>query len=398
MKVLLIHNFYQSSSPSGEDTVYRNEAAMLRDNGIEVIQYERHNDDISGTFKKIKTAFNMVWSKETYGELRELIKKEKPDLAHFHNIWYSISPSAYYACKDSGVPVVQTLHNFRMFCANGLLLRDDRVCGDCIGKFPWRGAAHACFRNSRLYSLPVVASEIIHGMRKTWTNAIDSYIALTEFGKNKFIQCGLPSGRIFVKPNFLADPPSPDYRMGAYALYLGRLSEEKGLDVLMNAVILYNRMTSAPLKIMIIGDGPLKGRLENMAKTGNLFNVEFQGRRDFNQCLDLLAGSCFMIMPSICYENFPMAVREAFACGKPVIASRLGALAEIVQEQSTGLLFKAGDSADLAEKMRWMMENEDACIKMGKNARTEFENKYTAERNFDSLMDIYRKTISTRKT
>jgi len=398
MKILLAHNFYQSSSPSGEDSVFRSEVEMLLSKGVKVIQYEKHNDDISGTFKNIQTAFDMVWSKETYGELWELIKKEKPDIAHFHNIWYLISPSAYYSCKDAGIPVVQTLHNFRMFCANGLLLRNGRVCEECIGKLPWRGIAYGCFRNSRLYSAPVVAAEIMHKIKKTWTETVDAYISLTDFGMRKFIECGLPGDRIYVKPNFLVNPPSPKHAKGKYAIYLGRLSGEKGLDVLIDALAILKTSNPQALEffsLKVLGDGPLRAELEKYAEDKKLGEkIDFTGRKSHDECMELLSEASFLIMSSVCYENFPMAIREAFACGKPVIASRLGAMAEIVEDNKTGLLFNPGDSADLAEKIRWMTENEDACIGMGMNARASFESKYTADRNFAMLMDIYEKVLA----
>lgn len=397
MKVLLVHNFYQSSAQSGEDAAYRNEVMLLKDKGIEIIQHEKHNDEISGSFKNLKMAFSMVWSRGNYQELLKLIKKEKPDIAHFHNIWYLLSPSAYYACKDAGIPVVQTLHNFRMFCANGLLLRDGKTCEACISKTPWRSIVHACYRDSRLYSVPVVASQCIHRSKKTWTDTVDAYITLTEFGKQKFIQCGLPRNKIFVKPNFFINPPSPNYTHGDYAIYLGRLSQEKGLDVLLEAVTLYNGMTSSPLNIKIVGAGPLRQQLVNKANKKKLFNIEFPGEKELGQCLDLLSGSRFLIIPSICYENFPMVIREAFACGKPVLASRLGAMAEIVHDNRTGLLFEPGNASDLAEKIQWMTDNGEACTEMGKNARSEFDCKYTGEKNFQMLMAIYRQTLEKAK-
>jgi glycosyltransferase involved in cell wall biosynthesis len=257
---------------------------------------------------------------------------------------------------------------------------------------------YGCYRHSRLYSLPVAITEYLHQLKKTWQRAVDGYIALTEFGRQKFIQCGLPRERIFVKPNSLDAPPLPKYAKGDYAIYLGRLSQEKGLDVLLDAAECDHRTSPSPLKIKIVGDGPLTAEVKKKIEEGKLGKVELVGRQSHDECMALLSDAGFMIMPSLCYENFPMAIREAFACGKPVITSRLGAMAEIVVDKRTGLLFNPGDGADLAEKMRWMTENEDACIRMGRNARAEFENKFTAERNFDSLMDIYRKTISAKRT
>ncbi len=397
MKVLLAHNFYQSSSPSGEDAVYNQEAGMLRKGGVEIIRYERHNDEIK---TPLHAAFGAVWSRKTYHEISALIRKERPDIAHFHNIWYLISPSAYYACKDAGVPVVQTLHNFRMFCASGLLLRNGRVCEECIGKIPWRGAAYGCFRSSRLYSTPVVFSGMIHQMKGTWADQIDAYIALTDFGRQKFVECGLPAEKIYVKPNFLPELPNLPTSSQDYAVFIGRLSEEKGIDVLFDAIQIltsshpHTFSSSNPLNFKIVGDGPLLEKAKGRGREAKGIEIEFVGRKNHDECMELLRGARFLVLPSVCYENFPMTIVEAFACGKPVIASRLGAMAAIVEHEKTGLLFNAGDSKDLADKIQWMIDNPDACSEMGENARAEFDAKYTAARNHEILMDIYEKILT----
>jgi len=387
MKVLLVHNFYQSSAPSGEDRVFRDEVALLRKNSIEVVLYEQANDAIKN---RLEAALSVIWSRKTYHEIAALIKKEKPDIAHFHNIWYLISPSAYYACKDAGVPIVQTLHNFRMFCANGLLLRNEKPCEECVGKVPWRGLLHGCYRDSRFFTAPVVFAEWFHLMRDTWQTAVDAYITLTEFGKKKFIQCGLPEKKIFVKPNFLSDPPNFLSPPQQYVVFIGRLSKEKGVNILIDALKHLNTFT-----LKLIGDGPLRPELEKQIEDKKLGEkIEFTGRMRRAECMELLKRSCCLIMPSVCYENFPMAIVEAFACGKPVVASRLGVMADIIEDKKTGLLFNPGDPLDLAEKIGWMVENKEAAGDMGRNARTEFENKYTADRNFDTLIDIYKKTLT----
>jgi glycosyltransferase involved in cell wall biosynthesis len=399
LKVLLVHNFYQTSSPSGEDTVFTNEVELLKKNGINVITYERHNDEIKdyGLWDKFLLSFENIWSRQTYRELKGLLKKERPDIAHFHNIWYLISPSAYYACKDAGIPVVQTLHNFRFFCVNGLLMRDGKICEECVGRLPWRGVRYGCYRDSVLYSFPLAFTEGIHSIAGTWKNKVDAYIALTEFGKKKFIECGLPSDRIFVKPNFLPDPPEPHYSHDGYALYLGRISSEKGPSILINAVNIMRLRLMNRLHVKIVGDGPLKTDLEDLLKAGGIKDIEFTGRKSYQECMRLLQDTQFLILPSLCYENFPLVIREAYACGKPVIASRLGAMAELVEEEKTGLLFEPGNPEDLASKIRWMIEHEDACIEMGKNARKVFEEKYTAEKNFDILMKIYNHVLGRKE-
>ena len=390
MKVLLIHNFYHSSAPSGEDIVFKSEVELLRKKGIQVITNERYNDEIAKV-NRLKVAVETIRSRKTYKELLDLIKREKPNIAHFHNIWYLISPSAYYACQEMGVPVVQTLHNFRIFCVNGLMMRNGKVCEDCLGRVPWRGVVKGCYRNSVFYSTPVALTEFIHKIAKTWENKVDAYIALTEFVKKKYIEGGLPEEKIFIKPNFLANPPEPCFAHKGYAIFLGRLSMEKGLYTLIEA---WKDIKGFTLKM--VGDGPLKEGLKEFALKYGIDNIEWMGRKTHQECLKLLKGSMFVVLPSQCYENFPMTILEAFACGKPVIASNLGAMAELVEDGKTGLLFEPGNPEDLANKMKWMIEHEDVCIEMGRNARSEFEAKYTAEKNYKILMDIYRSVLGEK--
>jgi glycosyltransferase involved in cell wall biosynthesis len=308
MKVLMAHNFYQSSSPSGEDGVFRNEVELLRNNGVNVVTYEKHNDEINdyGLGGKLLLPFKNIWSRKTHRELKQLLKKEKPDIAHFHNIFYLISPSAYYACKDAGVPVVQTLHNFRFFCINGLLLRDGRVCEECVGKSPWKGVKYACYRDSQIYSFPIALADAIHKTFGTWEQKIDAFIALTEFGKKKFIECGLPQEKLFVKPNFLPDPPEPKYSNSGYAVFLGRISAEKGLSVLIQAFHYLSTMSNellamrhTPFHLKIVGDGPLRENLQETVMTEKIEDIEFMGRKGFDESMELLRNAQFMVMPSI---------------------------------------------------------------------------------------------------
>jgi len=408
MKILIVHNFYQSSFPSGEDIVFKNEVELLKRNGIEVITYIEHNDRIKeyGLWGRFILPFTNIWSLKTYRKLRQVLKKEKPDIAHFHNIWYLISPSAYYACKDEGVPVIQTLHNFRIFCANGLLMREGRICEECIIKVKTgnrlevigdrlkivkNALKYGCYRNSRLYSLPVAFTEYFHWAKKTWINKVDEYIALTEFGKNKFVEAGLPAEKIFVKPNFLPNPPEPNYSHQNYACFIGRISEEKGVDLLIEA---FKLLRNSQFKLKIIGDGPLRNHFEEKIKKEGINGIEFLGRKEHLESIEILKNAKFLMLPSIWYEMFPVTLIEAFACGKPVVASNLGVFAELVQDGITGLLFEVGNVEDLAEKIEWMIGND--CLEMGKNARELFEERYSERKNFEILMEIYNK-ISMRE-
>jgi len=398
MKVLFVHNYYQSASPSGEDRAFQNEVKMQKNNGVEVRVYARHNDEIVeyGTYEKCWLPAENIWSIKTYRDLQRIMKKEKPDVAHFHNIWYLVSPSAYYACKDVGIPVVQTLHNYRFFCANGLLFRNGSVCESCIGKLGLKGIVNGCYRNSRLYSIPIVLVEGIHRILSTYNKVVDAYIALTEFSRKKYVECGIIPRKLFVKPNVLMDVPVPRYSNNGDVVFVGRLSEEKGIDTLIAAVRhLRSNRINIP-KIQIVGDGPFKRQLENTIKTQGIDNIELAGHKEHREITDIVRSARFVVLPSLCYESFPLVIMEAYACGKPVVASRIGALAELVEGGKTGLLFEPGNARDLATKIRWLHEHEDACVGMGMNARRVFDDKYTAKRNFEALMHIYKSVVPQR--
>jgi len=274
-------------------------------------------------------------------------------------------------------------------------MRDGNICEECVGKFPWRGMLHGCYRGSRLYSMPIVLVECFHRYMGTWKEKIDAYIALTEFGKKKFVEIGLPADKMFIKPNFLPNPPEPHYSNNGYAAYVGRLSAEKGLNILVEAFKILQNLTAQSVTLKIVGEGSLRRQLEDKINDEKIKNIEFTGRRSFNESVQLLKSARFMIMPTLCYEGFPITIIEAFACGKPVIASRLGAMAELVEDGKTGLLFEPGNPEDLASKIKWMLENKSACVEMGNKARKVFEEKYTAEKNYEILMKIYESVLSS---
>jgi glycosyltransferase involved in cell wall biosynthesis len=385
MKVLQVHNRYRSSAPSGEDAVVLHERELLRDHGVEVVTYERRNDDIVGGAALLRTAVDTVWSRSAQREVAALVRRERPDVVHFHNVWYSISPSALQACHDAGVPVALTLHNYRMFCANGLLLRGGRPCEACVGRLPWPGLLHGCFR-SRLFTVPVVAAQLTHRLRAT-SRGIGAFIALSEFARAKFIACGLPAERILVKPNFLARTPPPPRPDAGYGLFLGRLSREKGVETLLRA------LRDVPYPTKIVGDGPLRAELEARREEWGMRHVEFTGQLPWSECQELLSRASFLVVPSICYENFPMVIAEAYACGRPVLASRIGALPELVDHGRTGLLFAAGDAAELADSLRRLAGDPASRRAFGEHARRACEARFGPARNFELLMGAYRQAM-----
>jgi glycosyltransferase involved in cell wall biosynthesis len=381
VKILLIHNEYQQ--PGGEDQVFAAEANLLEDHGHEILRYSVHNDQIA-RMNPVSLAGTTVWSRSSYRELKALVRREQPDIAHFHNTFPLISPAGYYAAKAGNVPVVQTLHNYRLICPNALFFRDGHVCEDCLGKTPpWPGVLHACYRGSRQASGAVAAMLTAHRLLRTWTRMVDVYIALNEFARGKFVQGGLPAEKIIVKPNTYPDPGQHE-TVRNNALFVGRLSVEKGIDVLLEA---WERLGDR-MKLTIVGEGPMADVVAE--RTRRLENVEWLGRRPKEEVLELMKRAGMLVFPSVWYEGFPMTIVEAYGVGLPIVASNLGSLATLVEPGRTGLLFRPNDPGDLAAKVRWALDHPNELDNMRRGARKEFEAKYTAEQNYGRLLGVYR--------
>jgi glycosyltransferase involved in cell wall biosynthesis len=386
VRVLLIHNYYQQ--PGGEDIVFANEKELLRRHGHEVVEFVEDNRRINA-MNRLSLAVNTIWSERARRKLADLLRRTRPAVAHFHNTFVLVSPSAYYACQRAGVPVVQRLPNYRLLCPAAAFLRDGQVCEKCLGKsVPCPGVVHACYRGSRAATGMVAAMLAVHRTLRTWARMVGVYIALTEFGRAKFIQGGLPADKIAVKPNFVYPDPGPSERRGGYVLFVGRLSPEKGVSTMLAA---WERLgKQVPLRV--VGDGPLAGMIASTAPP--LEGVEWLGWQSKERVLALMKNALALIFPSVWYEGFPMTIAESFACGLPVIASRLGAMAEIVGDRHTGLLFDPGDPDGLAAEVAWLWSHPKEAERMGREARAEFEAKYTAERNYQMLMEVYAAAIA----
>ncbi len=380
MKILLIHNFYKISG--GEDTVFFQEKKLLENKGHHVFTYTVHNDSISD-FSKLKIGLNTIWNFKTVRELKALIKKNKPDIAHFHNTFPIISPSSYNVLKNNSIPVVQTLHNFRLFCANGYFFRSESVCELCSkSKLNLNAIRYGCYRSSKIATMPVVAMQIFHHYKKTWVNQIDKFIVLSEFSKEKFVSNGLIEKKITIKSNFLNVEVKPNFSKDNYAIFVGRLSAEKGITTLIDALPLMNNA----LKIIIVGNGYFWDKLQLI---NSKYNVITLGYKTHDETLKLINNASFLLFPSIWYENQPMTIIESFACGTPIIASKLGAMCDLVADKINGLHFQPGNSYDLAEKVNWMFAHSEERRKMSFAARIEYEQKYTAEKNYHQLIKIY---------
>lgn len=390
MKIILVHCHYQQ--PGGEDVVFEQERRLLERAGHQVVVFQRSNFEVDSYpgVKRLVLIQKAIWNDSSRKEFAEVLRTEKPDVVHVHNTWIMISPSIYSACREAGVPVVQTLHNYRLLCPVGTFFRDGKVCEECLDHTLWRSIRNGCYRDSRAETAAVGMMLAVHRTRHTWEREVESYVVLSEFARKKFLRGGLPAEKIFVKPNFVDPDPLPRDGKGEYAIFAGRLSPERRVSTLLDAWTFLR--TRIPLKI--VGGGEQRDHLAQKAIWNNLDMVEFTGLLPHDRTIAAIKGARFLIFSSEWYETFGLTMIEAFACGVPVICSRMGAMQEIVEDGRTGLHFTPGDSRDLAEKVEWAWNHPEQIQRMGEQARREYESKYTAEKNYPRLMEIYQRAIA----
>jgi glycosyltransferase involved in cell wall biosynthesis len=373
MQILLAHNYYVFGG--GEDTVFAAEKALLCQHGHEVREYVEDNRRITG-MHRLAVAGQSLWSWTSQHNLQRILCDGAWDVVHFHNIFPLISPSAYYICHRQRIPVVQTVHNYRLLCPAATLFRDGRPCEDCLGKtLYWPGVLHGCYRGSYTQSAVAAAMVAVHRLLRTWQEQVDVYVALTEFIRGKLIEGG-PEDRIVVKPNFVHHDPGIAKHREDYALFVGRLVPEKGVRTLLAA---WEKVGDIPLKIA--GEGPLLEEMRTWIGQRGLQHVELLGQLSRPDVYEVLREARVLIFPSAWSEPFGMILAEAFACGVPAIASRLGAMAEIVHDGQTGLHFTPGDPSDLAAKVLWAFTHPELVEQMVHRARHTFESNYHAEEN-----------------
>ena len=389
MRVVLVHNYYQH--PGGEDRVYAQERQLLESHGHEVITYQRSNSEVVGSsyLQKLGLPRKMFWAEDAYQHVRRLLRTEKPHIVHVHNTFFQISPAIFSACHEARVPVVQTLHNFRLMCPAATYFREGKICEECRESSLWQGIRHACYRESRGATTAVALMLALHRKARTWIDKVTLHIALTQFSRRKFTEGGLPAEKVVVKPNFVAPDPGQKKEAGDSAVFVGRFWPEKGVATLLRAW----RQLRVPFPLRILGDGPLRPQLERMAYDMNLSNVTFLGHVDNVTTQAAIKDARLLIFPSENYENFPVTIVEALSCGTPVVCSRLGAMQEIVTDKVTGLHFTPGDAEDLAEKVAWAWDHPGEVRDMGRAARLDYEQKYTAEQNYAALISIYQQAI-----
>jgi len=389
MVMLFVHNYYQR--PGGEDAGVRQERDLLAAAGHRIVEYSRCSGEIAlnGISSRIKLGSGALWSKRTYSELRSLIAKERPEVAFIHNTVPLISPSAYFACAEAGVPVVQTLHNYRFLCPAGTFLREGKICEECVTSTLFRSVRYGCYQDSVAASATLSLMLATQRALGTWNGKVACYIARTEFARKKFIEGGLPAERILVKPCFVHPDPGPRAGSGDSVLFLGRLSPEKGLRSLIAAW----EHLDGTIPLRIAGDGPLREELDAEIDRRRIAGVKVLGRVPDADLLAEMKRARFLVLPSEWYEGLPLTIAEAFACGVPVVASRIGSMIELVEDGVTGLHFMPGDATDLAAKVEWAWSHPKEMEEMGHAVRREYETKYTPEINYMRLKEIYERAI-----
>ncbi|WP_099240163.1 glycosyltransferase family 4 protein [Synechococcus sp. BDU 130192] len=392
--ILMLHNRYQYTG--GEDSSTQAEIDILKQFGHQVTYIEEHNDCIKrfSAFDKSKLFFTTAWNPKKAQALKSQLKNFKPDILHVQNFFPLFSPSVHQAAQSLNIPTVQHLRNFRLGCLNASLFRENQVCEVCIGKNSWRGIVYRCYRGSLPGSLAVWNMITVNRWRKTWEKNVDAFITPSQFAANKLIQMGIPGDRLYVKPNVTEDPlPNqiiPALPKRPTFLFIGRLSSEKGVMILLKA---WEKLNQPEWQLNIAGDGPQKAELMKFVRERGLTNVTFLGQQTKEQVIAAVQNATAVLVPSQWYETFGRVVIEAFACGRAAIVSDLGALAELVKDQTTGFLVSHSNIDAWVERLEWAGTHPLEIAAIGQSARLAYQQNYTPEINYQQTMDIYQRVL-----
>lgn len=389
LKILVIHNKYKYRG--GEDSVFDVEVNLLKQRGNNVETLVFDNDNIQGIGTRIKYGIYSFYNPESSEKIIKLINTFKPDIVHVHNFFPIASPSVFFAANSLGIPIVMTLHNYRLLCPNAMFFRNGEICEKCLDKkFAYPGVIAGCYRGSRGETFLLATMVWSHKVIGTWNKYVDKYIALTNFAKEKYLKSALSLNEnlITVKPNFV-DDWGHDLTKEDYFLYVGRLSEEKGISVLLKVFSDVNH------RLLIIGSGPMEEEVKKIAEKNK--NINFVGFKRKHFIVEKLKKAMALVFTSTLYEGMPMTILEAFSTGTPVVCGNIGGPAEIVEDGITGLHYNIGDAEDLKSKVNWIVDNPVETEKMGKNSRKEYEIKYTPEKNYKLLINIYQEVIDAKK-
>ncbi len=397
MRILLVHNYYNSDFPSGENQAFEVEKRMLIFYGHDVEVFTYHSDTIkkSSIFTLLRVSLFVAWNPAAYIKIKKVLTQFKPDVVHIHNTYPLISPSIFYAISPT-IATIMTLHNYRLTCANGIPFRNNKICIECINKrsiFP--SLYHKCYKNSLLYTIPSATNIALHRLLKTWKNKVNSFIVLTEFQKKMIIKSGIiSSDSVYIKPNFyMGKPVATSYRDRLdYVVFVGRLSSEKGLETLIDAWCILG--DNAP-ELRLIGDGPLKESLEK--KAAGMRSIHFLGQVDPKGVKVHIAHAKLLILPSKCFEGFPMVLHEAFAFGTPVLVSDMDPLTSIVINNVNGLIFKTNSPSSLVSTFLNAWRSPSLLRRLSVGSRHSYDENYNMDVSYKKLIQIYEQSIKVAK-
>ncbi len=395
LHVLVVHNRYSSAQPSGENRVVDEEVALLRAAGHRVDLFERRSDSIAdrSLLGKVAVPLLVPWNPAVRTELAARLRAERPDVVHVHNVFPLLSPAVLAACADAGVPVVATLHNYNQICPPGTLQRDGRLCTECVGPAaPLPAVRHGCYRNSRLATVPLAVNLLVN--RRRWWSGVERFFCISVAQRDILVRSGMPAERLAVKHNFVPDPGACRAGAGEQLLFLGRLTEAKGVRLLMAAWDEIAASGGVGVPLVLAGGGPLEGEVTAWAAGRD--DVRYAGLLDPAQCREAVARSVAVVAPSVAMETFGLVVAEAMAAGVPVVAAGHGAFVELVEDGVTGLLHQPGDPASLASRVRRIAAGPDRNREMGEAARRRYEKHFSPAVGLERLVDEYRTAIAGR--
>jgi glycosyltransferase involved in cell wall biosynthesis len=385
LNILQAHNYYQLAG--GEDTVVAQERQLLEENGHKVTPYYKHNSEIVSysKTKKIGLLKNTTWSKSTIKEVKEVIKEKQIEICHVHNFLPLISPSIYAACAEMKVPVVQTLHNYRLICTNGLFLRNGNVCEECLGRSPYHSIAKKCYRDSSIQTFTVAHMLRKNTRKGTWNNLVNAYFCLTDMAKNKFSQHGIAKHLLHTKANFVDLNLNPIDQKKDYLIYVGRVEKNKGIELLKKLA------PSLDQKIKIVGEGSEMTELEGVK------NIELLGQTSREKTLELIREAKALLFPSRLYEGMPMTILEAFALKTPVIATNFGAMASMIEHKKNGLLFSLDSLSQLKENVKFALNENVKISEIANHAYEEYLKHYSKQANYEKMMAVFNDLISKKQ-
>ncbi len=375
MKILQVHNHYKKKG--GEETVVEEEKKVLEANGHEVVQFMKNSSAIDQYSKPdlLRLLISQRSSRSVGKEFRKLIRESRPDICHVHNIYPLITPVVYEVCELERIPVVQTLHNYKMVCTNSLLFREGEVCELCLNKSLLNSIRYKCYRDSLLVT--ALQADVIqtHRRRGTWDNLINRYICLTDFQRDKLVSGGLPKEKTVIKPNFV-DQPENESLIGDYFLFVGRLDRSKGFDDLL---VLFENCPS--VSFLLIGES------DNPDRLNSFDNVSYLGKKNRDEVLDYMSKSRAVIFPSKYYEGMPMVILEAFSLQKPVIARDTGAMSSMINHEGNGLKYQDVDG--LIDAVNLLDDRPDKVEILGKGAYSDYCSNYSVDEGYRNLIELY---------